>query len=72
MIAILAAAWAQVHANGHTGMGIGGPRPHGPAFRRNALMPISAKAIKKPQPRSNMSASINYLYTKSRDRREVP
>ena len=33
---------------------------------------ISAKAIKKPQLRSNMSASINYLYAKSRVRREVP
>ena len=60
------------YARAHVRMGIGGAEAARARFHRTALKPISAKAIKKPQLRSNMSASINYLYTKSRVRREVP
>jgi hypothetical protein len=71
MIAILAAAWPGTrqwtYGNDH-----GGAEAAPARFHRTALKRISAMAIKKPQLRSNMSASINYLYKKPRVRREVP
>jgi hypothetical protein len=71
MIGILAAAWPR-----YTPMDIredhGGAEAARARFHRTALKRISARAIKKPQLRSNMSASINYLYKKTRVRREVP
>jgi hypothetical protein len=50
MIAIPAAAWAQVHANGHTGMGIGGPRPHGQ---------LSSHGLKTDQSKGNQEAATS-------------